>query len=130
MPFIKADISVKLSRDQKRDLYKALGEHITCFAGKSEHGLMTEICDECFMSHGGEAHPAIACFQVKLFGKQEFILSMSTRPPGGITTRIPERRSGVPKEEDERRCVPGVRAGVLSRAEERRGMTCTKGGRV
>ena len=71
MPFIKADISVKLSRDQKRDLYKALGEHITCFAGKSEHGLMTEICDECFMSHGGEAHPAIACFQVKLFGKQE-----------------------------------------------------------
>lgn len=70
MPYIHSKVSIPMSSEEKIKLKTALGQHISVFRGKSERGLMLELSDNCQMYHGGEAYPAIACVEVKLFGPQ------------------------------------------------------------
>lgn len=70
MPYIHSKVSVPMTAEQKSQLKSSLGQCISIFKGKSEHGLMLEISDCCQMYHGGEELAAIACIEVKLFGFQ------------------------------------------------------------
>ncbi len=67
MPYIALHVERALSASEKESLKAALGQAIEVIPGKTEKGLMVEICDGCDLYYGGQKRDA-AYLDVKTYG--------------------------------------------------------------
>lgn len=68
MPYINAQVSVKLTDEKKQELKSALGRAIAAIPGKSETYLMVCVQDGQYMSLGGNDSVPHAFFDVRILG--------------------------------------------------------------
>ncbi len=68
MPFIDSKVSVKISKEQEKELKTRLGQAISIIPGKSERWLMTGFEDEYHLYFRGDDSEPMAYFEVRMFG--------------------------------------------------------------
>ncbi|MDO4554637.1 MAG: phenylpyruvate tautomerase MIF-related protein, partial [Lachnospiraceae bacterium] len=68
MPFINTKTNISLSRKQKENVKKALGEAISLIPGKSEQWLMVGFEDSCPLYFSGDTLEPCAMVEVKIYG--------------------------------------------------------------
>ena len=68
MPFIDSKVSVKVSKEQEKELKTRLGQAISLIPGKSEQWLMTGFQDEYHLYFRGDDSAPMAFIEVRLFG--------------------------------------------------------------
>ena len=68
MPFIDSKVSVKVSKEQEKELKTRLGQAISLIPGKSEQWLMTGFQDEYHLYFRGDDSEPMAFIEVRLFG--------------------------------------------------------------
>lgn len=67
MPYIDANVSVKLDSERIEKIKSAFGKAISLIPGKSESYLMVKISDGCNLYFKGDSSPAAMC-SVSIFG--------------------------------------------------------------
>lgn len=68
MPFIDSKVSVKVSKEQEKELKTRLGQAISLIPGKSEQWLMAGFQDEYHLYFRGDDSEPMAFIEVRLFG--------------------------------------------------------------
>ena len=68
MPFIDSKVSVKVSKEQEKELKTRLGQAISLIPGKSEQWLMTGFQDEYHLYFREDDSEPMAFIEVRLFG--------------------------------------------------------------
>lgn len=69
MPFIETKTTVKISKEQEKELREEFGKAIEIISGKSEKWLMLDFEDGKRMAFRGSVTPDIAIIDVHIFGK-------------------------------------------------------------
>ena len=70
MPYIDANVSVKLDGERIEKIKTAFGKAISIIPGKSENYLMVKISDGCDLFFKGDPSPAAMC-SVSIFGNAD-----------------------------------------------------------
>lgn len=70
MPYIDANVSVKLDSERVERIKSAFGKAISLIPGKSESYLMVKISDDCNMFFKGDPSPTAMC-SVSIFGSAD-----------------------------------------------------------
>ncbi|MCH5192111.1 MAG: hypothetical protein J1F23_08110 [Oscillospiraceae bacterium] len=70
MPYIDANVSVKLDDEKIEKIKSDFGKAITLIPGKSESYLMVKISDGCNLFFKGDSSPAAMC-SVSIFGSAD-----------------------------------------------------------
>ena len=68
MPFIDSKISIKITKDQEKELKTRLGQAISLIPGKSEHWLMAGFEDDYPLYFRGDDSEPMAYVEVRIFG--------------------------------------------------------------
>lgn len=68
MPFIDSKVSVKVTKEQEKELKTRLGQAISIIPGKSESWLMVGIEDEYSLYFRGDDSEPMAFVEVRIFG--------------------------------------------------------------
>jgi len=68
MPFIDSKVSVKVTKEQEKELKTRLGQAISIIPGKSEGWLMVGIEDEYSLYFRGDDSEPMAFVEVRIFG--------------------------------------------------------------
>ncbi|MCR5409718.1 MAG: hypothetical protein K6E90_01930 [Lachnospiraceae bacterium] len=68
MPFIDSKVSVKVSKEQEKELKTRLGQAISIIPGKSENWLMVGIEDEYSLYFRGDDSEPMAYIEVRIYG--------------------------------------------------------------
>ncbi len=68
MPFIDSKISIKITKDQEKELKTRLGQAISLIPGKSEHWLMAGFEDDYHLYFRGDDSEPTAYVEVRIFG--------------------------------------------------------------
>ncbi|MBQ9443229.1 MAG: hypothetical protein IJU43_02920 [Lachnospiraceae bacterium] len=68
MPFIDSKVSVKVSKEQEKELKTRLGQAISIIPGKSESWLMVGIEDEYSLYFRGDDSEPMAFVEVRIYG--------------------------------------------------------------
>lgn len=68
MPFIKAEVSTPVNKEQEETIKSKLGKAIQLIPGKTEAGLMVEIVDNCKLYMGGNKDADTAYVKVEFMG--------------------------------------------------------------
>ena len=68
MPFIDSKVSVKISKEQERELKDRLGKAISLIPGKSEQWLMTGFQDEYHLYFRGDDSEPMAFIEIRFLG--------------------------------------------------------------
>lgn len=68
MPFIDSKVSVKVSKEQEKELKTRLGQAISIIPGKSESWLMVGIEDEYSLYFRGDDSEPMAFIEVRIYG--------------------------------------------------------------
>ena len=68
MPFIDSKISIKITKDQEKELKTRLGQAISLIPGKSEHWLMAGFEDDYLLYFRGDDSEPMAYVEVRIFG--------------------------------------------------------------
>ena len=68
MPFIDSKISIKITKDQDKELKTRLGQAISLIPGKSEHWLMAGFEDDYHLYFRGDDSEPTAYVEVRIFG--------------------------------------------------------------
>ncbi len=71
MPFIDSKVSVKITKDQEKELKTRLGQAISIIPGKSESWLMAGFQDDYHLYFRGEDSEAMAFIEVRMFGRED-----------------------------------------------------------
>lgn len=68
MPFIDSKVSVKVSKEQEKELKTRLGQAISIIPGKGESWLMVGIEDEYSLYFRGDDSEPMAFVEVRIYG--------------------------------------------------------------
>lgn len=73
MPFIKSNISCKITDEQEIELKKRFGKAIALIPGKSEEYLLLQFEDNCRMWLRGECDKPTAYIEAAIFGSESHV---------------------------------------------------------
>ena len=71
MPFIDSKVSVKVTKEQEKELKTRLGQAISLIPGKSEQWLMTGFQDEYHLYFRGDDSEPVAFIEVRVLGNPD-----------------------------------------------------------
>ncbi len=68
MPYIKTNVSIPVTKEQKENVKSRFGQIISLIPGKSEAFLMVDLQDNCSLYFGGNQDGPTAYVKVEVFG--------------------------------------------------------------